>query len=1107
MKPERVGDRSSFLSRFFSSTPPEVKEEGLALAADKAIELFTSKVPTQLLGLIFENEPLPRVVRLSWEPRSPIIETACNCNELSQWKLCRHVWAMLAAIGGSDLRARFPQNSLHLRGSHFSSDDAQKWLTELLEISPRWQRSGQDLLEGSRPKAGKISGREPNAEPPAWQTSLKKLQPRPETRSPAKKRRLYYSLDTYNRYYSAYELSFWIVEEKQSGGWGILKSAPVSSNELGDLEPSERLLLRQLVRANPDTWNRGTFHLRNVSVAPEILGLLLPALAATGRFGRVDTRSREFEALTFDAGGPWDLVFEGRDENGDLSLQGRLRRGETESLALTSVDLLPGGFFRRGAVLGQVEASVSDAWLAALRAAPPVVVPAGEVEDALSLLGETVEAPTVELDAGWQERIEAGSPRPALRLQQAPDRIAARLFFLYGATEIAPDDPREILRPEGQDRWMRRARPAENELAARLPFPLDERGIGEPPPPEALASLLETLAAEGWLIGVGRQEVRTGGSFRLRVESGIDWFDVGGELAFDDQQIELPSLLKAAREGRPWVNLADGTVGLLPPGWAARWASLIQLGKDKNSLRFGTSQALVLDHLLRQITEGNEEAAAETAPVAVEVDAIFTRVRERLRSFSRLEPVQEPEGFLGELRPYQRLGLAWLELLADLQLGGCLADDMGLGKTVQILAFLLARKRRGVADGKPSLLVVPRSLVFNWVAELQRFTPELSFHVSHGTTRAEGFEKIPASDLVITTYGTLVRDVARLQSIDFDVLLVDEAQAIKNRNTQAAEACRALKAKQRVALTGTPVENHLGELWSIFEFLNPGLLGKLPRISQYAGRQQLPPAALAEVAQALRPLILRRKKADVLQDLPAKTEQTLTCELGPSERKKYNELRRFYQASLQKKIAEVGIDKAKIWVLEALLRLRQAACHPGLIDKKARNQSSAKIDLLLENLEQILEEGHKALVFSQFTSLLDLVRKALDARGWRYEYLDGQTRDREARVQSFQTDPEMRLFLISLKAGGVGLNLTAASYVFLLDPWWNPAVEAQAIDRTHRIGQEQPVFAYRIIAEDTVEEKILKLQDDKRALADAIVAEDQRVLKQLTAADLENLLG
>jgi SNF2 family DNA or RNA helicase len=337
--------------------------------------------------------------------------------------------------------------------------------------------------------------------------------------------------------------------------------------------------------------------------------------------------------------------------------------------------------------------------------------------------------------------------------------------------------------------------------------------------------------------------------------------------------------------------------------------------------------------------------------------------------------------------------------------------------------------------------------------------------------------------------------------------VIDEAQAVKNRGTQAAEACAAVNASHRLALTGTPVENHLGELWSIFDFLNPGLLGGLPKVSQYAGRLRLPPAALAEVAEALRPLILRRTKNEVLKELPAKTEQTIFVELGTRERKAYDELRVFYQTSLEQKIEEVGLASAKIWVLEALLRLRQAACHPGLLDKKAENESSAKLDTLLETLEQVLEEGHKAIVFSQFTTLLGILRKHLDARGQSYEYLDGKTRDREARVNRFQNDPDLKLFLISLKAGGVGLNLTAASYVFLLDPWWNPAVEAQAIDRAHRIGQEQPVFAYRLIAENTVEEKIIKLQEDKRNLADAIVAGDSRVMKQLTAEDLKQLLG
>ena len=673
------------------------------------------------------------------------------------------------------------------------------------------------------------------------------------------------------------------------------------------------------------------------------------------------------------------------------------------------------------------------------------------------------------------------------------DFLPAQLLFVYGSLDVPPDDPHELLFDTSTGKIFRRARAAEREFAARLPGEFDPRGYGTLPAAGS-AQLFDDLAREGWRIATTDRKVHAGGRFLARVQSGIDWFDLSGTLDFGSLSVSLPTLLQAVREGRGWVNLADGSVGLLPAGWVERWAALIDHVQNKKSLRFERTQALVLDNLLKSDHE-------------VETDEIFGRIREKLRSFQELTPTSEPPGFVGELRSYQRLGLAWLELLAELKLSGCLADDMGLGKTIQVLAWLLRRKQQGQTQGKPSLLVVPRSLVFNWVAELTRFTPSITFVVSHGQGRQNVLEEVAGKDLLITTYGTLVRDVDKLKAHQFDVMVIDEAQAIKNRGTQAAEACSAITASLRLALTGTPVENHLGELWSIFDFLNPGLVASLPKVSAYAGRIKLPAAALAEIADTLRPLILRRKKVDVLKELPEKTELTLFCELSAEERRRYDELRVFYQASLKEKIEEVGLAKSKIWVLEALLRLRQAACHPGLLDKKSEGQSSAKVDTLLENLQQVLAEGHKAIVFSQFTSLLALVKEQLDKKGYTYEYLDGKTRDREERVNRFQNDPEISLFLISLKAGGVGLNLTAASYVFLLDPWWNPAVESQAIDRAHRIGQQQAVFAYRLIASGTVEEKILELQKEKRALADAIISEDTRVLKQLTAADLEQLLG
>ncbi|MEM8996397.1 MAG: DEAD/DEAH box helicase [Acidobacteriota bacterium] len=345
----------------------------------------------------------------------------------------------------------------------------------------------------------------------------------------------------------------------------------------------------------------------------------------------------------------------------------------------------------------------------------------------------------------------------------------------------------------------------------------------------------------------------------------------------------------------------------------------------------------------------------------------------------------------------------------------------------------------------------------------------------------------------------------QLADIEFDYAILDEAQAIKNSSSQAAKASRQLNAQYRLALTGTPVENHLGELWSIFEFLNPGMLGQ----SVLKDLEGAPAHSneLATVSAALKPFIFRRTKEQVLDDLPEKNELTLYCELEGEQLQFYNELRDYYRISLNERIEQVGLKKSKIQVLEALLRLRQAACHPGLIDEERADDPSAKLENLLQYLEEVLDEGHKALVFSQFTSLLSILRRRLDDREVVYEYLDGRTRRRQERVERFQTDEDCRLFLISLKAGGVGLNLTAADYVFILDPWWNPAVEAQAVDRAHRIGQTRPVFAYRLIARGTVEEKIMELQGSKKQLADAILSADKSLIGELSADDLKVLLS
>ena len=403
---------------------------------------------------------------------------------------------------------------------------------------------------------------------------------------------------------------------------------------------------------------------------------------------------------------------------------------------------------------------------------------------------------------------------------------------------------------------------------------------------------------------------------------------------------------------------------------------------------------------------------------------------------------------------------------------------------------------------------MPSSLLFNWTAEAERFAPHLRVGQYYGSSRQATSEWFAQFDVVFTTYGTLRQDFAELAKIPFLYVILDESQAIKNAESATAKAARTLQAKHRLAMTGTPIENHLSELFSQLAFLNPGLFSS--RFVAAMGRESALLAPGSDTARRLRqyvsPFILRRRKEQVANDLPAKTEQVLWCELDSPQRYYYNELRDFYRQ-------EFGTSKelpSQANMLGALLRLRQAACHAGLVNPSCASVDSAKITLLHDQLEGLLEAGHKVLIFSQFTQLLKVVEQDLIAAQWQYCYLDGQTKNRGELVKKFQEDDAVGVFLISLKAGGVGLNLTAADYVYILDPWWNPAAEAQAIDRAYRIGQTRPVFAYRMIARDTVEEKVLDMQNRKRAIANAVLANGQDDLDalppMLTAEQLRELL-
>ncbi len=847
----------------------------------------------------------------------------------------------------------------------------------------------------------------------------------------------------------------------------------------------------------------------------------LPLIGRTGRC-RLRLRPQDEEPAWLPAGfsgeESWELRLAVRpsEQAGHYELRGEcVRDAERMDLSVPLLLLGAGFVFLRDRI-ARLDPHGAFDWIPLLREPGAISVPTAQGE---ALVAELLRQPRLPpLDLPEELRYEEIAVPPRLRLAVTPasgawarDRLCGQASFDYGGEIVASDNvDRCVVQATGR-RVIWRDRAAELAAAERLRqlgwraparLPADERSTLELAA-SRLPQVVRELTAEGWHVEAHGKIYRSPGRFELGVSSGVDWFELHGTLEFGDTVAHLPELLAAVKRGEGAVRLGDGSFGLLPERWLERYGLLAGLGTaHEDHVRFMRSQAGLLDVLL-------------AAQPAVERDAVFSRACEELQGFSGIEPADPPHGFRGELRPYQKDGLGWMGFLRRFGFGGCLADDMGLGKTVQVLALLEARRelrharKRGTTDRfGPSLVVVPKSLIFNWMAETERFAPRLRLLDHTGPERSRGHRHFERYDLILTTYGTLRRDAADFKDVRFDYVILDEAQAIKNADSASAKAARLLEADHRLALSGTPVQNHLGELWSLMEFLNPGLLGTASvfRLTQGAGRD--PDESTRKLlAQALRPFLLRRTKEQVIRDLPPKVEQTLYCELESRQRRLYGELRDHYRGTLLKRIEREGLARSKIQILEALLRLRQAALHPGLIDERRSGEPAAKLETLLPRLEETLAEGHKVLVFSQFTSMLEILRGHLDRDSVRYEYLDGRTRDREGPVTRFQTEADCKLFLISLKAGGLGLNLTAAQYVFLLDPWWNPAIEAQAIDRAHRIGQVNRVFAYRLIARNTIEEKVLELQSRKRDLAEAIIGADQGLIRDLRREDLEQLLS
>jgi superfamily II DNA or RNA helicase len=819
------------------------------------------------------------------------------------------------------------------------------------------------------------------------------------------------------------------------------------------------------------------------------------------------------QPLTWDDGPAYQLYLDMRMEKGDerYLLDVSIRRGEE---ILTSKDVLfalPDGLLATRDRLARFDHFGAYLLMAQMWSSEkPMSLAVAQADD---LVGELMSMPALpKLDLPKELEIKTLHPTMRPRLKISPpssrdphdEKLRGELSFDYGGFVVPESgyattsfDPKTRTVFQRDHAAEQRAIERLNELKFKPQWSFNTNNYERQLHPSNLNRTVLQLCNEGWHVEADGKLYRQPGEFKFEVSSGIDWFELNGSIDFGGVTAKLPALLASLRKGERTVVLDDGTVGVLPDEWLARYSLLSRVADrgngdaDAEAVRFTRGQIGLLDALVANLPNAT-------------TDAVFTQARQQLLEFEGVEPIDPPAGFQGTLRPYQKQGLGWLNFLQRFGFGGCLADDMGLGKTVQLLALL--ESRRGA--GKPSLVVVPRSLVFNWKEEARKFAPALRILDHSGVGRDKTVESFKKYDVVLTTYGTLRLDAPFIREFSFDYAILDEAQAIKNASSESAKAARLVQADHRLALSGTPVQNHLGELWSLFEFLNPGMLGSASVFrASGAGSATIERESRELLSRALRPFILRRTKEQVATDLPEKTEQTLFCELEPEQRKLYDELRDHYRASLLDRIAAEGINKAKIQILEALLRLRQAACHPGLIDKSRVKHPSAKLNTLLFQLDELMEENRKVLIFSQFTSMLAIVRKHLDERKIVYEYLDGKTRDRQARVDRFQNDTDCKVFLISLKAGGLGLNLTAAEYVYLLDPWWNPAIEAQAIDRAHRIGQTRNVFAYRIIAKDTVEEKVLALQAKKKDLADMIINADNSLISKIGRDDLELLLS
>jgi len=765
--------------------------------------------------------------------------------------------------------------------------------------------------------------------------------------------------------------------------------------------------------------------------------------------------------------------------------------------------------------------SVTPAWLQRLYRSPALVHP---IQDLPKLLTEYV--PRVAASLGTElpdlslvaDVIDAP---PHFQIRAVGDLVEARVKLRvdyqgceYDVPVVGFPSPLAFLAPE---RGTARARVVRRDVGAEMAAVQDVLNLGGFSSDETAESLIARGddAIRFWTEGIGALP-ETWDRFipndlvdvtihdsavapQARVSSGIDWLSLDLTFQVDGIAVDEEELRQCLASGRRLVRLADGTYAPVKVEEVReildRMAEIVATSGSRDKLAL--SQAGRVQDLLELVGK---------ATITPTTKALF----KKLVDVTQIEAIAKPRTLKANLRPYQREGFSWLVFLHELAAGGILADDMGLGKTVQTIALLLWLKSKNKEQKPLHLVIAPTSVVPNWLMEIEKFAPSLKAMVWHGPDRHAMSEQVVDYDVIITSYALMRRDEDFLANVPFSYVILDEAQHIKNPLSATARAVKKLKSDRRLALTGTPIENRLSEIWSIFDFVAPGLLGDLARFEEKFARpiDRGDKDAAQRLRAAIHRFVLRRTKVEVAKDLPPKIEQDIIVPFADEQSKLYKQILRQVRESVLSEVEKSGLGKSQIQILAALTRLRQVACDPRLmkLDGPWNEELSGKLSALREIMQEAVAGGHRVLIFSQFVEMLKLIRDLLDSDGITHEWLTGDTKDRMARVEHFNTDESVSAFLISLKAGGTGLNLTGADTVIHFDPWWNPAVEDQATDRAHRIGQKKTVSVYRLIAKDSVEEKILQLSGKKRELMTSVLNTDAP-LKGLTKQDLDDLFS